>query len=309
MPDSQSSPSMSSVVISGATGLVGRRLVAHFTDQDVRVRRLLRRRPEPGSDDIAWNPATGKIDADSLDGCDAVIHLAGKSIAASRWTNHCKEAIRDSRLTGTRLLCSTLADLKTKPKVLISASAIGFYGNGDTLRTEQSPAGNDFLAHLCRAWEEATQPAQDAGIRVVHLRTGIVLSKEGGALAKMLMPFKMCMGGIIGSGKQMMSWISLHDLVRVVAFAIAKAALAGPINAVAPVPVTNREFTKTLGSVLGRPTFMPLPAPVVQLLFGEMGKSLLLEGVPVQSAVLNQHGFVFEYTSLEQALRFELSRP
>ncbi|MFQ5492338.1 MAG: TIGR01777 family oxidoreductase, partial [Phycisphaerae bacterium] len=296
-------------VVSGSTGLVGKRLCAALSASGCRVDRLVRSPPTGQVGEIVWDPLAGSIDAASLEGCDAVIHLAGESIAAGRWTRAKKERILASRVDGTRLLCQTLASLKYKPSVLVSASAIGYYGNhsGEAL-TEDGPLGQGFLAEVCRAWERATEPAEAAGIRVVHLRTGMVLAAEGGALAKMLLPFKLGAGGVVGSGRQIMSWIGLTDLVAAIKHVVQHESIRGPVNAVAPNPVTNRQFTKTLGSVLRRPTIFPLPGLVVRLLFGEMGQSLLLEGCPVSPRKLLDTGFRFEYPGLESALRAELGR-
>ena len=297
------------MVVSGASGLVGGALVAALEVAGVRVVRLVRRRPAPGESDVGWDPASGTIDARGLEGADAVVHLAGESIAAGRWTPARKDAIRRSRVDGTRLLAETLARLSRPPGVLVSASAVGYYGSrGDEALTEASAPGTGFLADVCRAWEAAAQPARDAGIRVVTPRIGMVLAARGGALARMLPPFRLGLGGVVGSGRQYMSWIALDDLVGAIRHVIGDGDVAGAVNAVAPLPVTNREFTRTLGRVLGRPTLAPLPAPVVRLLFGEMGEALLLDGARALPARLQAAGFRFRHPGLEAALRSVLGR-
>ena len=238
-----------------------------------------------------------------LEGIDAAVHLAGENIASSRWTPAQKAKIRESRVAGTRLLAETLSKLKTPPKTLVCASAIGFYGDrSDQRLNEDSPPGTGFLADTCREWEAAAKPAADRGIRVVHLRTGVVLASQGGALAKMLTPFRLGIAGIIGSGQQYMSWISLDDLVAVISFALLKETLRGPVNAVAPNPVTNHEFTKTLGRVLRRPTVFPMPAFAARLAFGEMADGLLLASTRVEPKRLMDAGFRFRFPALDAAL-------
>ena len=243
-------------------------------------------------------------------GVDAVVHLAGENIAEGRWTAERKAALHASRVGPTRLLCETLAGLKQPPQVLVSSSAVGYYGDrGEARLDETSPPADDFLGRLARAWEDATQPAAQAGIRVVRLRTGIVLTPEGGALGKMLLPFKAGIGGVLGSGRQYMSWIAIDDLVGVIHFAATHAALAGPVNAVAPTPVTNREFTKTLGRVLGRPTIAPAPAFALRLAFGEMADAALLGSTRVEPSRLRAAGYRFRFEDLETALRHLLAKP
>ena len=298
------------VVIGGASGLIGSALVSSLRTHRHRVAPLVRHAPRAGTNEIPWDPAAGELDRTGLEGADADVHLGGVSVASGRWTKKTKAAIRDSRLLSTRLLSETLARLDEPPRAFICASATGYYGNrGAEVVTEDSPPGDGFLPELCRAWEAATEPARHAGIRVVNLRTGIVLSARGGALARMLPAFKKGIGGILGNGRQYMSWIALDDAVRVVEFALETESLAGPVNVVAPNPVTNREFTRTLGRVLKRPTFLPLPAFTVRLLFGEMGRTLLLEGQRAYPARLDQAGFSFRHIHLEDALRHELARP
>jgi uncharacterized protein (TIGR01777 family) len=235
---------------------------------------------------------------------DAVVHLAGENIASARWTERQKARIRDSRVKATGLLCNLLARYSPPPKALVCASAIGYYGDrGDEILKEESAPGSGFLSDVCREWEAATQPAVERGIRVVNLRIGMVLSALGGGLAKMLTPFKLGAGGVMGSGRQYMSWIAVDDLVDAIHFALTHESLRGPANAVAPSPVTNREFTRTLGRVLSRPTPFPMPAFAARLAFGEMADALLLASTRVQPARLLASGFTFRYPDLEGALR------
>jgi len=238
-----------------------------------------------------------------LDGFDAVIHLAGESIAEGRWNEEKKKRIRESRVKGTKLLGDALANVSRPPKSLIGASAIGYYGNrGDEILTETSAPGDGFLADVCVEWEKATQLATEKGIRVVNTRFGIILSPEGGALAKMLTPFRMGVGGKIGTGKQWMSWIALDDVVEGVMYALTNESLRGPVNFVAPNPVTNAEFTKTLGRVLSRPTFFPVPAFAARVAFGEMADALLLSSQRVAPTRLKAGGYQFSYSELRSAL-------
>jgi uncharacterized protein (TIGR01777 family) len=269
---------------------------------------MVRRPTRAGLNEIRWDPKAGTIDAAELANVDAVVHLAGEGVAARRWTPAVKEQILDSRVRGTKLLCETLAGLASKPSVLLSASAVGYYGDrGDELLDESSPPGSGFLAGVCQEWEAATHPARDADIRVVLLRIGLVLAREGGALAKMLTPFRLGAGGVLGSGRQYMSWIELSDLVRVIQFALSAAAIAGPVNATTPNPVTNREFTKTLGRVIGRPTILPMPAFAARLVFGEMADELFLGGARVEPRVLTNDRFEFAHPQLGAALRHLLT--
>ncbi len=295
------------VLISGASGLVGSALVPSLEAAGHRVRRLVRQRCEE-PDAAFWDPAAGTLDAGALDGVDAVVHLAGESIAAGRWSAEVKRRILESRVEGTGLIAEELAALEAPP-ALVAASAIGYYGDrGVEPMDEESPSGEGFLAEVCRRWEAAAQPARDAGSRVVHLRIGMVLSRRGGALQRMLTPFKLGLGGTVGDGRQFMSWIHLDDLVAVIEHALADGELAGAVNAVAPQPVSNREFTRTLGRVLGRPTLVPVPAPLVRLAFGEMGSELLLASTRVVPARLEGAGFAFRFPELEAALAHELGR-
>lgn len=295
------------VLVGGAGGLVGSALVAFLRGGGHQVERLVRSKEDADTGaGIFWNPMEGRIDATRLEGFDAVVNLAGESIA-ERWTAAARERIRLSRVNGTTALSSALARLKQPPRVLISASGIGYYGNRqDTPLWETSEPGEGFLPDLARDWEGATATARAAGIRVVNLRIGIVLSAKGGALAKMLPAFLSGVGGPAGDGRQFMSWITLNDLVGVIHHALFDSRLMGPVNAVGPKPVSNREFASTLGRVLHRPAFLPLPAGVVRGLFGEMGQRLLLEGARVLPKRLSESSFEFCSNDLEDALRAEL---
>jgi uncharacterized protein len=297
------------VLISGSTGLVGSALCTALTAAGHEITRLVRESPRSRQQEVHWDPQKGTIDAAKLEGFDAVVHLAGESIAAGRWTDKQKARIRESRVRGTTLLCETLAKLKSKPQVLVCASAIGFYGDrGETIVDETSPPGTDmFLVDVCQEWEGATQGASAAGIRVVNLRFGVVLSPKGGALAKMLLPFKLGAGGVLGDGKQYMSWIALDDAVGAIQHVIKSEAAHGPVNAVSPNPVTNYVFTKTLGKVLVRPTIFPVPAFAARLAFGQMADELLLASTRVQPVKLLETGYAFRYPELEGALRHVLS--
>jgi uncharacterized protein (TIGR01777 family) len=295
------------IAVTGSTGLVGADLVPFLTTGGHFVSRVVRNNPV-GSD-ILWNPAAKTIDAVRLEGLDAVVHLAGENIAGRRWNAEQKARIRDSRVQGTRLLCETLAKLQQAPRVLVSASAIGFYGSrGDEILTETSAAGDGFLPDVCRAWETSTRAAEEAGIRVVHLRFGIILSPKGGALAKMLTPFRLGLGGRIGDGRQWMSWIALDDAIGSIYHALSTETLSGPVNAVAPNPVANREFTKTLGRVLWRPTVFSMPAFMARLAFGEMANDLLLGSTRVSPNKLVESGYRFLYADLERSLRHLLGK-
>jgi len=296
------------IFITGSTGLIGSELVPFLTGGGHSVIRLVRSEPRPGGGEIYWDPAKGTVDAAGLEGLDAGVHLAGESIA-ERWTTEKKARIRDSRIKGTRFLCETLARLTQPPKVLVCASATGYYGNrgGEILR-EESPPGKGFLAEVCREWEAATEPALRKGIRVVNLRIGVVLSSKGGALAKMLPAFQMGVAGKIGSGDQYISWIALDDVAGAIGHVLTTDTLQGPVNAVAPHPVTNAEFTKILGQVLSRPTVIPMPAFAARLAFGEMADDLLLASARVEPARLLSTGYAFRYPELEGAFRHLLGK-
>lgn len=297
------------ILVTGSTGLVGSALVPALTIEEHQITRLVRATPQSGAAEVQWDPAAKSVATPGLEGLDAVVHLAGENIAAGRWTPQQKAKIRDSRVQGTRVLCEALAQLVHPPQVLVCASAIGYYGDcGERLLQEESRPGTDFLADVCRAWEAATAPAEHTGIRVVHLRIGIILSPAGGALAQMLTPFKMGVGGIIGTGRQYMSWVALDDVVGIIHHALVTDSLRGPVNAVAPHPITNRDFTKTLGRVLARPTLFPLPSFMARVLFGEMADALLLSSTRVEPARLTDTGYRFRYPELDGALRHVLGK-
>jgi uncharacterized protein (TIGR01777 family) len=286
------------ILVSGSHGLVGKALINALTADGHEIVRLVRNKPNAA--EIEWHPNQGRLDASSLEGVDAVVHLAGESIASGRWSDEKKRSIRDSRVKGTALLSEALAQLSRPPAVFVSASAIGYYGNrGDELLTETSAPGNDFLANVCVEWEHATHAAVEKGIRTVHARFGIILDANEGALGKMLTPFRMGVGGRVGNGKQWMSWIAIGDVVNGLKALIEDGSTRGPVNFVAPNPVTNAEFTKTLGRVLSKPTFLPMPEFGVRLAFGEMGEALLLSSQRVKPGVLTQ----FNWPTLDAALR------
>lgn len=295
------------ILVTGSSGLVGSALIPSLKAKGHEVIRLVRSEPKDSATEIYWNPENGTLNADALEGLDGVVHLAGDNLAEGRWTDEKKRRIRESRVKGTTLLSETLAKLEKKPDVLVSASAIGFYGNrGDEILSEQSASGEDFLSEVCREWELATQAAAQSGVRVVNLRFGVILSGEGGALKKMLTPFQMGVGGKLGDGKQYMSWIVIDDAVGAIEHALTNDALRGPVNVVAPEAVTNYEFTKAMGSTLSRPTFFPVPAFAARLAFGEMADATLLSSQRVEPARLKESGFVFKYPKLEDALRHVL---
>ncbi len=292
------------IIVSGASGLVGARLVPALKSQGHEVIRLVRDHKQTGPGAAIWDPQAGKIDPAALAGCEAAINLAGESIAAGRWNENRKVAIRNSRIDTTMTISKVLASVEPRPRVLVNASAIGYYGNrGDEWLDETSSSGSgDFLSSVCRDWEAATEPAREAGVRVVMTRFGVILSKDGGALAKMLLPFKLGLGGVIGSGRQYMSWVAIDDVVGSILYSVNHADLSGPVNVVAPHPVTNAEFTKTLGRVLSRPTIFPMPAFAAKLAFGQMGEELLLGSQRVRSARLTATGYAFQYPELQTAL-------
>ena len=291
------------VLISGASGMIGTELTQQLAAAGAEVHALVRR-PAKSDREIQWDPAGGTIEADKLEGFDAVVHLAGANIAAGRWTDKFKAIIRDSRIDGTSLLAKSLAKLKNPPSVFVSTSAIGYYGDrADEEMVESSEPATDYLADVCKQWESAADPARESGIRVVHPRIGVVLSSQGGALAKMLLPFRLCAGGIVGSGKQYWSWIGLKDVAGAIQHMIQTESLAGPVNCVSPNSVTNREFTKTLGSVLKRPTIFPMPAFMVKLIFGEMGEALMLYSTRVVPQKLMESGYQYSNAELADCLR------
>ncbi len=297
------------ILVTGSSGLIGSALIPFLTTGGHRVMRLVRTLDRVGDDAIYWNPKEGQLDAGRLEGLDAVVHLAGENIAAHRWNAEQKARIRASRVEPTSFLGHALARLRRPPRVLVAASAIGYYGNrGDACLDETATPGNGFLAEVCREWEGATRFAASAGIRVVNLRFGIVLSPTGGALASMAPPFRLGLGGRIGDGSQFMSWIALDDALGAIYHSLATPELEGAVNTVAPHPVANHEFTKTLGRVLGRPTFAPLPAFAARLAFGEMAEELLLASLRVEPKALVGSGYSFQFPKLEPALRHLLGR-
>jgi uncharacterized protein (TIGR01777 family) len=298
------------VVVSGASGLIGTALTRRLRATGHRVVWLQRGGVTDG-DVIGWDPARGLIDAPALEGFDAVVHLAGEGIAAKRWSEAQKQRIRDSREKGTSLLAGAIASREHKPRVFVSASGVHYYGNdrGDEVLTEESAPGDGFLADVAKAWEAATEPAAYAGIRTVMMRSGIVLSPHGGTLPRLLLPFKLGLGGRIASGNQWMSWIMLDDEVGAILHAIEMESLRGPVNFVSPTPVVNREFTETLGRVLHRPTILPTPLLPLKAVYGdELVESLLLASQRAVPARLEASGYQFRYSTLEDGLRAALAR-
>lgn len=296
------------ILISGAHGLVGTALIKALEPEGHEISTLVRYAPRD-EHEVEWSPDRYSIALARLEAFDAVVHLAGESIAEGRWTDEKKKRILESRTRGTQLLSDALANLVKPPRTFVSASAIGYYGNrGDEVLTEASAPGEDFLSEVCVAWEKATSLATEKGIRTVNARFGIILDKNGGALAKMLPPFRMGVGGRIGSGKQWMSWIALDDVIGGIKFALANDSLNGPVNFVAPNPVTNAEFTKALGRALSRPTIFPIPPFGVRLLFGEMADALLLSSQRVDPVGLKSANYEFRFTDLDTALRHVLQK-
>lgn len=298
------------VLVSGAHGLIGSALLPRLRADGHRVVRLVRGDPE-GSDDVRWDPAAGTIDAAGLEGVDAVVHLAGAGIGDKKWTPNRKQLILDSRTQGTDLLARTLAGLTRPPAVLLSGSAVGYYGNrGAEELTEASAPGDDFPARVCVAWEAATAPAEAAGIRVVHLRTGIVLAAHGGALHRMLLPFRLGLGGRIGSGDQYMSWIALDDHLGAMRHLLTNESARGAANLTAPNPATNAEFTRALGAAVHRPTVLPTPLlPLKAVYGGELVQHLLVNGQRALPRVLEQSGYEFACRDIDDALRVVLAAP
>jgi uncharacterized protein len=296
------------VIVTGSSGLIGTALVGSLTGDGHHVTPLVRRSPGPG--EAAWDPGAGTIDADKLEGHDAVVHLAGVGIGDHRWSEEHKRAVLDSRVKGTDLLARTLVGLSSPPKVLASGSAVGYYGFESELPvTETSPRGAGFLADVVSAWEEATAPAIP-GIRVVLFRSGVILTAKGGALKKQLLPFKLGLGGRLGTGRQWLSWISLDDEVAALRHVLTTDSHEGPVNLTSPEPVTNADFTATLARVLKRPAVVPVPTLALHALFGrEMTKEMLLGGQRVLPAALEASGFTFSHPTLEGALRHSLARP
>jgi uncharacterized protein (TIGR01777 family) len=296
------------IAVTGASGLIGSALVPFLTTGGHEVRRLVRRDPR-GEDEIRWDPTKDEIDAAALEGVDAVVNLSGESVAGGRWTDARKARIRDSRIESTRTLARALASLKRKPKVLLSASAIGYYGDQrEEWVTESSLPADDFLARLAVDWEAAAAPAAEAGIRVAHPRIGLVLSPAGGALGKLLPAFRLGLGGVVGPGRQYMSWVALDDVLGALHHALVDEGVSGPFNLVAPEPVTNREFTKTLGRVLGRPTVAAVPAFALKAVLGQMAEATLLASTRVRPKRLQSSGYRFRFPDLEGGLRHLLGR-
>jgi len=298
------------IALSGSTGLVGSALSRLLTEQGRDVR-LIVRAAAGGEHEILWDTTHHGFDEQALAECDAVVHLAGENIMG-RWTDEKKRRIRDSRIDSTRGLSETLAKLAKQgrgPRTLIVASAVGYYGDTDKTdaRTEDDPPGTGFLSEVCVQWERAADAARQAGLRVVHVRIGVVLSPDGGALKQMLLPFQLGLGGPVGSGDQYMSWIGLHDLARIFAFCLDTHEVTGPVNAVAPEPVTNQQFTQTLGEILHRPTLLPAPAFALRLLYGrQCADGIVLASIRVKPKRLIDAGFTFDHSDLGDALRHEL---
>lgn len=288
------------ILISGASGYVGSHLIPYLESKGHHVRQLIRGE----GDGIQWNPAKGEVDVKELEGFDAFINLSGENVASGRWTEKKKQRIRDSRVLTTLTLSKAISQLKKPPRVLINVSAVGFYAtNTERFCDECTARGSGFLSDVCVEREEAAHEAVERGVRVVQLRLGMVLSRDGGALQRMLIPFRLCLGGVLGSGKQYMSWIAMQDLMRVFLFCLENRRLSGPVNAVSPNPVTNKVFTKTLGRVLWRPTVFWMPSWLVKVVFGEMGKELLLASTRVIPRKLQDAGFQFKVVELKKALK------
>lgn len=293
------------ILISGASGLIGPALLGALRTGGRATKRLVRR-PATRADEVSWYPDRGEIDPRAMDGVDAVVNLAGENLS-QRWTSSARRRIRDSRIQSTMLLARAMAQANPRPRVLVSASAMGIYGtHRDDPIDESASLGDDFLASVCKDWESAAKPAAEAGVRVAFSRTGLVLARDGGVLAKILLPFRLGLGGTLGSGRQWMSWIALTDIVGALRFMIDHESLAGPVNVVAPNPVTNAEFTDVLGRVLGRPTFTTVPAFALKLALGQMAEDTALASQRVVPRRLNDAGFHFELPALEAALRREL---
>lgn len=297
------------ILITGSSGLVGLALVPFLTSGGHQVFRLVRSQARSDKNEISWNPDAEIIDLASIEGMDAVVHLAGENITAGRWTKARKERIRESRVHGTHFLAESLARLSRPPKVFASASAVGYYGDrDDEVLKETSSSGSGFLAEVCREWETATEAAGRTGIRIVTLRFGIILSPSGGALAKILHPFRLGLGGVIGSGQQYMSWIAIDDVAGAVYHVVRTGVLRGPVNIVTPNPVTNREFTETLAKVLSRPAKIPLPSIIARLAVGEMADALLLASARAVPEQLQISGYKFRYPRLGDALQHLLGK-
>ena len=294
--------------VSGSSGLVGRALCRQLASEGDGLIRIVRRATGSGEEAV-WDTSSDTLETDELEGIDALVHLAGENIVG-RWTRSKRERILSSRVKGTRAMCQAMSKMRDPPKVFLCASAVGYYGDtGDRIVTEEQPSGDCFLSEVARAWESGAKEAAASGVRVVSLRIGVVLGLEGGALQKLLLPFKLGLGGRIGGGQQYMSWISVGDMARTILFAARTPALSGPVNCTAPHPVTNAEFARTLGKLLQRPTILPLPGWLLKLALGQMGRETLLSGTRVFPTRLERAGFRFDHEHLEDALRAILARP
>ncbi|GMW00255.1 MAG: epimerase [Candidatus Hydrogenedentota bacterium] len=297
------------ILISGASGLIGRRLVDDLSNQGHSCRKLVRTRTSHGSQEVSWNPSEGILPESALENIDAVIHLSGENVAGGRWTKERKQAILESRVRSTKLLANVLCSLERRPKVWLCASAVGIYGNrGDDILTEDSPHGDGFLARVCKEWESATHPAREVGIRICNLRFGAVFGSEGGAFALMRTAFGLGLGGVVGPGNQWMSWIAIEDAIGAIVHLLACDTVIGPVNLVSPNPVTNRELTKTLGRVLRRPTLLPMPAFAARLALGAMADEMLLSSARVMPERLLRSGFGFHHPNVEGAMRSMVTR-
>jgi len=291
------------ILVSGSSGLIGKALDSRLKSEGHDVKRLVRH-PAREGDEVYWSPSEGKIDKDKLNEIDGIFHFSGENIASGRWTQSKKDEIYNSRVISTRFLADTISSLLNPPRFLITASAVGFYGSQkDEMLTEAHQTGSGFLARVCRDWEASAEKVRMKGVRLVQARFGVVLSPKGGALRKMLLPFKLGLGGRLGPGTQYMSWISLEEAVQALLALMSNDDLRGPVNIVSPNPVTNNEFTKALGRVLKRPTLFPMPAFVVEILFGEMGREILLGSQRALPKKLEDSGFKFKFSDLEKALR------
>jgi uncharacterized protein len=300
---------VSRIAITGSSGLIGGGLIASLTADGHTVQRIVRPGSVVGPDDVVWDLDARTIERDKLEGVDAVVHLAGEPIAASRWTDEARRRIHDSRAVGTRLLAETLAGLHDRPAVLVSSSAVGYYGDrGDEVLTEESSPGEGFLTEVCLAWEAGVAPAVDAGIRVAIARTGVIIAEQGPLIEKVELPFKLGVGGKVGNGRQYVPWISLPDHLRAMRWLI-DSDLAGPVNLTGPEAATNLELTKALGEVLRRPTLVPIPAFAIRMLYGEMGETLATVSQRVVPRRLLDSGFTFTHPTLRDALRAALERP
>lgn len=299
------------LAITGSTGLVGAVITNHFSAKNFHITPIVQSSTPLNANQkvIRWDIDFGKIDAEALEGHDIVIHLAGANISSQRWTKDYKNKIKDSRIRSTRLLANTILQLKKPPRILLSASAVGFYGYGLTndQKDEESAHGKDFLADVCREWESASENVQHKGVRVVYLRFGVILAKHGGALAKMLPIFKLGLGGKIATGRQMMSWVALDEIPFVIDHICNKESLKGPVNVVSPQSVTNEDFSNILGEVLNRPAKFPVPGIMLKILFGEMAESLLMNGQNAVPKKLLKSGYHFQYSDLKNTLQKILS--